>query len=79
MELVSGGDLFDRIVERGKYSEANAKLVMQQLLSAVKYLHARNIVHRDLKPENILLLNSKDDVQVQASIVLVIYFHLLHR
>ena len=76
MELVSGGDLFDRIVERGKYSESNARLVMRQLLSAVKYLHARNIVHRDLKPENILLLDSKDDIQVYAARVIDCYLHV---
>jgi serine/threonine protein kinase len=46
MELVEGGDLFDRIVERGRYSEDNARLVMRNVLSAVEYLHVRNIVHR---------------------------------
>ncbi len=46
MELVEGGDLFDRIVERGQYSEDNARLVMRNVLSAVEYLHSKNIIHR---------------------------------
>ena len=55
MELVAGGDLFDRIVQQERYSEVDARRVMRRLLSAVNYLHqTKNIVHRDLKPENIL-------------------------
>ncbi len=55
MELVAGGDLFDRIVQQERYSEVDARRVMRRLLSAVYYLHqTKNIVHRDLKPENIL-------------------------
>ena len=47
MELVSGGDLFDRIVEKGRYSEIESRRVMRRLLSAIYYLHEeRNIVHR---------------------------------
>ena len=54
MELVEGGDLFDRLA-RGPMAEPDARAVMHQLLQAIKHLHARHIVHRDLKPENILL------------------------
>jgi hypothetical protein len=47
MELLHGGDLFDRIIERGKYSETSSRRVMRRLLAAVHYLHEeRNIVHR---------------------------------
>ena len=55
MELVAGGDLFDRIVEHQRYTQVDARRVMRRLLSAVFYLHEHcNVVHRDLKPENIL-------------------------
>ncbi|XP_044139393.1 calcium/calmodulin-dependent protein kinase type IV-like isoform X1 [Bufo gargarizans] len=54
LELVTGGELFDRIVERGYYSERDAACVVQQILEAVTYLHANGVVHRDLKPENLL-------------------------
>jgi calcium/calmodulin-dependent protein kinase I len=62
MELVSGGELFDRIVEREQFTEPEARGVMQQLFDALQYLHAQGIVHRDLKPENLLLANDKDDI-----------------
>jgi serine/threonine protein kinase len=55
MELVSGGDLFDRIVQQERYSEVDARRVMRRLLSAIYYLHqTKQVVHRDLKPENVL-------------------------
>ncbi|KTG45562.1 hypothetical protein cypCar_00026015 [Cyprinus carpio] len=49
MQLVSGGELFDRIVEKGFYTEKDASKLIQQILDAVKYLHDMGIVHRDLK------------------------------
>ena len=55
MELVTGGELFDAIVERGNYTEKDAAQVMGTMCDALRYLHAQDIVHRDLKPENILL------------------------
>ena len=68
MELMQGGDLFDRIVAKEKYTEVESRRVMRRLLNAVYYLHEkRNIVHRDLKPENILCLNRTDDVQVKLT------------
>ena len=67
MELVRGGDLFDRIVEKGKYGEEAARIVMQKLLSAVQYLHENNIIHRDLKPENVLLVSPHNDTDVKLT------------
>ena len=46
MELVEGGDLFDRIVEKGRYEEDDARGVMRNVLLAVQYLHQRTIIHR---------------------------------
>jgi serine/threonine protein kinase len=54
MELLRGGELFDTIVEKGCFTEPEAKRVLRQLLSAVAHCHALGIVHRDLKPENLL-------------------------
>ncbi|ELP89756.1 CBL-interacting serine/threonine protein kinase, putative [Entamoeba invadens IP1] len=58
MELVTGGDLFSYLFGDngvGKVSESQAREVISQLLSAVKYLHAKKICHRDIKLENVLL------------------------
>ncbi|KAI9098587.1 kinase-like domain-containing protein [Phlyctochytrium arcticum] len=55
MTRVSGGELFDLILEDGGIEESRAMFLFYQILIAVKYLHARNITHRDIKPENILL------------------------
>lgn len=49
MSRVSGGELFDRIIEKGFYTEKDASKLIQQILDAVKYLHDMGIVHRDLK------------------------------
>lgn len=54
MELVEGSELFDRIVDKGYYSEKHAIKIILQILSAVTYLHDIGIAHRDLKPENLL-------------------------
>jgi serine/threonine protein kinase len=67
MELATGGELFDRIVERESYSEADAKEVMFQLLSAIEYIHSRDIVHRDLKPENLLLETEDTDTKIKLT------------
>ncbi|KAI2628989.1 Pkinase-domain-containing protein [Xylaria nigripes] len=58
-ELATGGELFDRICEQGKFTEKDASQTIKQILGAVDYLHRNNIVHRDLKPEN-LLYQTKD-------------------
>jgi serine/threonine protein kinase len=57
MELIRGGELFDKIVELQQYSERDASRLIRQIVSALAHLHERQIVHRDLKPENLLLEN----------------------
>jgi calcium-dependent protein kinase len=55
IELCTGGELFDKIIEQGTISEKEASYIMKQLLSAIVYAHKNKVAHRDLKPENILL------------------------
>ncbi|KAM4588789.1 calcium/calmodulin-dependent protein kinase type 1 isoform 2-T2 [Odontesthes bonariensis] len=67
MQLVSGGELFDRIIEKGFYTEKDASKLIQQILDAVKYLHDMGIVHRDLKPENLLYYSMDEDSKIMIS------------
>uniref|UniRef100_A0A8C5HAL1 Calcium/calmodulin-dependent protein kinase type 1D-like n=1 Tax=Gouania willdenowi TaxID=441366 RepID=A0A8C5HAL1_GOUWI len=67
MQLVSGGELFDRIVEKGFYTEMDASRLIRQVLDAVNYLHAMGIVHRDLKPENLLYFSPHDESKIMIS------------
>jgi len=68
MELIKGGDLFDRIVERERYTELRARRLFRRILAAVHYLHEeRGIVHRDLKPENILVVDRRSDVNIKLT------------
>jgi len=60
LELAEGGELFDKIIEKKRLTEAEAKVYFYQLLSAIEYLHDKNICHRDLKPENILFCSQDD-------------------
>uniref|UniRef100_A0A4W3H5E7 non-specific serine/threonine protein kinase n=1 Tax=Callorhinchus milii TaxID=7868 RepID=A0A4W3H5E7_CALMI len=67
MQLVSGGELFDRILERGVYTEKDASNLIQQVLKAVQYLHKNGVVHRDLKPENLLYFNTDENSKIMIS------------
>ncbi|XP_041808784.1 calcium/calmodulin-dependent protein kinase type 1D-like [Chelmon rostratus] len=67
MQLVSGGELFDRILDKGVYTEKDASTVIKQVLQAVSYLHENSIVHRDLKPENLLYYNTDENAKIMVS------------
>ena len=62
-ELLEGGELFDRIVEKEYYSEREARDLVLLLLKAIKYIHDHDVVHRDLKPENLLLQSKSDNAK----------------
>mmetsp|Transcript_33930 Transcript_33930/g.95459 ORF Transcript_33930/g.95459 Transcript_33930/m.95459 type:complete len:952 (+) Transcript_33930:178-3033(+) len=66
-ELVTGGELFDKIVEMGNYSEKDAAVLVQKMLSAIGYLHNLNIVHRDLKPENFLFAGEEEESDLKVT------------
>ncbi|KAL7911231.1 Calcium/calmodulin-dependent protein kinase [Trichoderma velutinum] len=60
-QLATGGELFDRICDRGKFTEKDASQTIKQVLNAVDYLHKNDVVHRDLKPENLIYVTADDD------------------
>jgi len=60
-QLATGGELFDRICEQGKFTEKDASQTIKQVLTAVDYLHKNEVVHRDLKPENLLYVTKDFD------------------
>uniref|UniRef100_A0A1D1Y8H6 non-specific serine/threonine protein kinase n=1 Tax=Anthurium amnicola TaxID=1678845 RepID=A0A1D1Y8H6_9ARAE len=66
MELCSGGELFDRIIQRGHYSERKAAELTRIVVGVVEACHSLGVMHRDLKPENFLLVNKDDDSSLKA-------------
>lgn len=60
MEVCKGGELYDDIVNKGKFPEKEAALLMKEILMSVNYMHGKGVIHRDMKPENILLEANKD-------------------
>lgn len=65
-ELVTGGELFDRILTKVNYSEKEARDLSKVFLTTLKYLHASGVVHRDLKPENLLLCSDENDAELKV-------------
>lgn len=59
-ELAAGGDMFDRILNYGRYTEAQAKGVMKRILGAMQWVHNYGLIHRDIKPENFFYRNIED-------------------
>uniref|UniRef100_A0A1J3IY12 non-specific serine/threonine protein kinase n=1 Tax=Noccaea caerulescens TaxID=107243 RepID=A0A1J3IY12_NOCCA len=67
MELCSGGELFDRIIKKGSYSEKEAANIFRQIVNVVHVCHFMGVVHRDLKPENFLLVSTDEDSPIKAT------------
>ncbi|OMO69168.1 hypothetical protein CCACVL1_19626 [Corchorus capsularis] len=66
MELCAGGELFDRIVKRGHYSERKAAGLARTIVGVVEACHSMGVMHRDLKPENFLFVNEEEDSPLKA-------------
>lgn len=66
MEVCSGGELFDRIVKRGHYSERQAAELTRTIVGVVEACHSLGVMHRDLKPENFLFVSTEEDSPLKA-------------
>ncbi|EFA86387.1 putative protein kinase [Heterostelium album PN500] len=65
LELVTGGELFDKIVERNSYTEEDASKLVNTLIKVISYLHSKDIVHCDLKPENLLYSDNSENAVIK--------------
>lgn len=74
MEMASGGEMYDRVVARGRYTEAEARQALRMLLNGLAYLHGIRVAHRDLKPENLLYSDTRPDARL-----LITDFGLAHQ
>eukprot|EP01134_Creolimax_fragrantissima_P007900 CFRG7900T1 len=65
MDLVTGGELFDRVCEVGRLSEKDASMMLRQVCEAIRHLHSRGICHNDVKPENLLLTTKSSNASLK--------------
>ncbi|KAJ6948558.1 hypothetical protein NC651_002782 [Populus alba x Populus x berolinensis] len=67
MELCAGGELFDRIIAKGHYTERAAASLLRTIVQIIHTCHSMGVIHRDLKPENFLLLNKQENSPLKAT------------
>merc|ERR1712130_399755 len=67
LELLNGGELFERLQKKKKFNEQMAANITLQIANALSYMHSKGVVHRDLKPENILYENKSADAKIKIS------------
>lgn len=67
MELERGGDLCERLNEKGTYTEAEAKSVIRNMCEAMDFVHSRGFAHCDIKPRNYLLRSKRDDLDIRLA------------
>ena len=67
MELCAGGELFDRIIAKGHYSERDAAKICREIVNVVHACHFMGVMHRDLKPENFLLSSKAEGAKLKAT------------
>ncbi|XP_074559210.1 calcium-dependent protein kinase 2-like [Curcuma longa] len=67
MELCSGGELFDRIIAKGQYSERAAATICRAIVNVVSICHFMGVMHRDLKPENFLMATKDENAMLKAT------------
>lgn len=67
LELCAGGELFDRIIAKGHYTERAAASLLRTIVQVVHTCHSMGVIHRDLKPENFLLLNKDEKAPLKAT------------
>ncbi|CAI5439084.1 unnamed protein product [Caenorhabditis angaria] len=64
MQMAYGGEMYDRVVAKGRYSEDEARAALKMLLTGLAYLHSIRVTHRDLKPENLLYADARPDARL---------------
>uniref|UniRef100_A0A8R1DT78 Protein kinase domain-containing protein n=1 Tax=Caenorhabditis japonica TaxID=281687 RepID=A0A8R1DT78_CAEJA len=62
--MASGGEMYDRVVAKGRYSEEEARNALKMLLTGLAYLHSIRVTHRDLKPENLLYSDTRPEARL---------------